>query len=76
MFETGADLVLVPPAGEDGLVESFVDEVAGLGSAESAQVVHECRELLAAHRKKQTEKIQFITGIERSRLQDANLSSY
>ena len=38
---------LIPPADDDGFVEGFLNEVAGLGSAEPAQVVHECRELLA-----------------------------
>lgn len=41
---------LVTPADDDGLVKSFLDEVAGLGNAESAQVVHEGRELLAQER--------------------------
>lgn len=39
----GADLVF--SAGTDGLAERFLDQVAGLGSAEAAQVVHESREL-------------------------------
>lgn len=49
---------LFPPAGTDGFSESFVDQVAGLGGAETAQVVQERREL-----QRNGTRVQFANNI-------------